>query len=1834
MEDYFLYNSFDPDKPPGSDNNINSGPNEEARTQLENSGENHPNSTSHPSSTDQLVSHAHQPNDQANRQHCSRTNQNKRASHHQKPSDPNSLANYRYDENDQIIEEVYEANNPLHLDLYFSYNSDPEQLITSTKIHDIFKDVCEIFGFQRDNCENTYELFLSQLDSKSSRCPASSALVSLHVDYIGGEHSNYRKWYFCAMLTEDSDLLHGVEDLKKLKKKNESDFKHGDFYTTKRSELVEYNWRKKMYDLNGSDMVYQIALFLMIWGEANNMRFVPELLCFIFKCALDYLEHIQKNLLDTQLPSKDFLNRIITPLYEYYRDQQYKLYEGEYIQREKDHDQIIGYDDMNQLFWYYKGIQSLKISTKSKDKFIDIPKEKRYEKFDEIIWKKSFHKTYKEKRSWWHVITNFNRIWIIHLTMFWYYSSFNSPTLYTYQYNYLLNNQPTLQARFSIVALGSTIGCIIQILATLFEFSFIPSQWPGRPHLWKRLILLILITAINFGPSIFVLGYVPLNAVSHTAYVVSIVQFVVSILTTLWFAFQAPGSLFEVSFNGKIVYNPMKIFTASFPKLENSSRVISILLWILVFGAKFLESYFFLTLSLRDPIRNLNILEARCYGDNFMKNVLCKNQNNFVLGLMFLTDLILFFLDTYLWYIIWNCIISLSLSFSSGISMLSPWRNVFTRLPSRIYSKLLATSKMDVKYDSTYLVSQIWNALIISLYREHLLSQDQVERMVYALVPDETNGGMALKAPTFFLYQDDSGKKITDFFVPNSEAERRISFFAQSLSSTLPEPMPVEAMPMFTVFIPHYSEKILLELKEIIRHDSSSKMSLLEYLKVMFPHDWKNFVADTKILALAQALKDNPQANVDSVPSTPKTEKEFVDNKINDLPLYCIGYKSSAPEYIMRTRIWASLKTQTLYRTVSGFMNYAKAIKLLHKVENPEMSDYFEDSQTFDAYLNILTERKFRLMVSMQKLQQFSERELANVTALINTYPSLVVASLEKEIDPETEEVKYYSVMYTVEQIPDDTNPMKKANELKQKFKIQLSGNPILGDGKSDNQNLSLIFYRGEFIQVIDANQDNYLEECMKIRSVLSEFEDLNDIDPFPYIPSESYKKSNPVAIVGAREYIFSENSGVLGDVAASKEQTFGTMFARTLSEIGGKLHYGHPDFLNAIFMCTRGGISKAQKGLHLNEDIYAGMNAICRGGKIKHCDYYQCGKGRDLGFGSILNFTTKIGGGMGEQLLSREYYYIGTQMPLDRFLSFYYAHPGFHLNNLFIMFSLEVFMLTVVNLGALNYELISCIYDKDVPITDLQIPIGCQNLKPVLDWVSRYVLSIFICFFISFVPLVLHELSERGIWKAASRLFMHFLSLSPVFEVFVCQIYTDSLKKDIIFGGARYISTGRGFSITRVPFTKLYASYAPTSIYAGARLFLMLLFATITMWQPAILWFWITLVSLTLSPFIFNPHQFSWIEFFLDYRDFIRWLSRGNSKWHNNSWITYTRLTRSRFTGFKKAKLKAGTEERILEHNQKAPFINAFFAEVLAPFIQAFFVIIAYFFMNSQSGVENPEDVNILIRFLIVTFGPIIINALVLIIIFPLSLFAGPILSCCCTRIPSVLAAISHLCAVFIHIITFEVIWILEGFNFSRTLILFTASAFFQRFLFQAIKLLFLSRELKEDRSNRAWWSGKWIELGKYAFTQPLREFIVKIGEMSLFSCDFFVGHSILISLTPILFLPYVDHWHSSMIMWISPMSHLRGQIYSMSREKKRKIEATKFAILYFANIVFFAAVLIVPIVISKHFEDHVNAILPAESFGLIQPNKQDNNDTGTRAPLSILLSKPEEKEYTTFWI
>ncbi|KAM5546011.1 hypothetical protein V8D89_000137 [Ganoderma adspersum] len=1645
---------------------------------------------------------------------------------------------------------------------YPAWSSERQIPLSKEEIEDIFLDLTQKFGFQRDSMRNMFDFVMQLLDSRASRMSPNQALLTLHADYIGGQHANYRKWYFAAQLDLDdaigSTQNPGLQRLRSQKRKSK-----GHKTAERQLHSALDRWRQAMNNMSQYDRMRQIALYLLLWGEAAQVRFVPECLCFIFKCADDYYRSPECQGRIDPVPEGLYLHAVVKPLYRFIRDQGYEVVEGKFVRKERDHDQIIGYDDVNQLFWYPEGIARIVLTDKTR--LVDLPPSQRFMKFDRIDWNRVFFKTYFEKRSFGHLLVNFNRVWVIHISMYWFYTAFNSPKIY--------NGARSAAMRWSATALGGAVATVIMLAATLAEFSYIPTTWNNTSHLTRRLLFLAITLALTAGPTFYIAIAETNSPGGSLALILGIVQFFISVVATLLFAILPSGRMFGDRVAGKSrKYLASQTFTASYPSLKSSARMASILLWFLVFGCKFTESYFFLTLSFKNPIQVMVGMTVNGCNDKYFGNALCRNQAAFTLTIMYLMDLVLYFLDTFLWWIIWNTVFSIGRSFGLGLSIWTPWKDIYTRLPKRIYSKILATSDMETKYKPKVLVSQIWNAIIISMYREHLLSIEHVQKLLYHQV-DAQDGRRSLRAPAFFIAQSDKGFR-GQFFTPGSEAERRISFFAQSLTTAVPEPLPVDAMPTFTVLTPHYSEKILLSLREIIREeDQNTRVTLLEYLKQLHPVEWDNFVKDTKILAEESQMYNGNGTN-------PFGMDEKGQSKADDLPFYCIGFKSAAPEFTLRTRIWASLRAQTLYRTVSGMMNYSKAIKLLYRVENPEVVQLFGgNTDKLERELERMARRKFKFVVSMQRYSKFNREEQENAEFLLRAYPDLQIAYLEEE-PPRKEggDPRLFSAL-----IDGHSEFIAETGRRRPKFRIELPGNPILGDGKSDNQNHAIIFYRGEYLQLIDANQDNYLEECLKIRNVLAEFEEyaVSSQSPYAQWGHKDFKKS-PIAIVGAREYIFSENIGILGDLAAGKEQTFGTLAARSLAWIGGKLHYGHPDFLNALFMTTRGGVSKAQKGLHLNEDIYAGMNAFGRGGRIKHTEYYQCGKGRDLGFGTILNFTTKIGTGMGEQMLSREYYYLGTQLPIDRFLTFYYGHPGFHINNMLVILSVQIFILTMVFLGTLNDQLLICKYSAS---GQLLTATGCTNLAPAFQWIDHCIISIFLVFMIAYLPLFLQELVERGTIKALFRLAKHFGSLSPAFEVFSTQISSHSIITNLTFGGARYIATGRGFATTRISFAILYSRFAGPSIYLGMRTLVMLLYVTLTIWTGWVTYFWVSILALCVSPFLFNPHQFSAADFVIDYREFLRWMNRGNSRAHANSWIGFCRLSRTMITGYKKKRL-GHPSERLGGDVPRAKWRAVIISEIIFPIVMATLFVIAYMFVKSFPDKDGKQPPSPLIRIAIVAIGPIVWNAGVLLVLFLFSLFLGPMLDTPFPKFGSVMAFLGHTLGVVGMVAFFEFFWFLELWNVAHAVLGLITIIFIQRAVNKVLISVFLSREFKHDETNRAWWTGKWYGrgLGAHAMSQPAREFVVKIIELSLWSSDFLMGHILMFILTPPIVIPYIDRLHSMMLFWLRPSKQIRAPLYSIKQKRQRRWIVVKYGFLYILAFAIFGALIAIPLVFRQH--------------------------------------------------
>ncbi|CDK27738.1 unnamed protein product [Kuraishia capsulata CBS 1993] len=1673
-------------------------------------------------------------------------------------------------------------------DPYSSWIDSPEIPITRVQIEAIFIHLRRIFGFQLDSTKNMFDYLMRLLDSRSSRMGPISALKTLHADYIGGINANYRKWYFASQMDiDDSVGFSNTRSNGMLK----SSAKHmGQAKANLTLEESERRWLENMASFSPEDCIIQIALYLLIWGEANNIRFMPECLCFIFKCCIDCFYSIDFSQ-STQVCSTSFLDHAITPLYDFYFSRCYEMVDGKYIRRDKDHKNIIGYDDMNQLFWYRNGLERI-VLKESKTKLMFLPPAERYSQLDKINWEKAFYKTYYESRTWMHACLNFNRVWIIHLCVFWMYTSFNAPTLYTLNYNPSEDNRPPSWATLSAMSLAGTAACIINLISLLAELHFVPRKWPGaEPVIWRFIITFVMFL-LNTSPSVYLFVFAAYEESSSLNLAIALLQFVLSLFTVVYTSVVPLGSLLGTTHSSKDRrYLASRFFTNSVHKLQGKTQMISIGLWFCVFLSKFTESYFFLTLSLRDSIRELSQMElTRCAGDQWLGQAFCQFQPSIVLVLLIVTDLILFFLDTYLWYIVWNTFFSVSRSLYIGVSVWTPWKNTFSRLPKRIYSNIVY-DKTEGHTKSKALISQVWNSIVISMYREHLLSLEQIHKLIYQdiYLP---NGEHSLKEPSFFVSGEDSAMR-SGLFESHTEAQRRITFFAQSLSTPMPETTPTDTMPSFSVLIPHYAEKITLSLKEIIREeDEYSNVTLLEYLKHLHPAEWRNFVHDTKLLA---EEVDGKQTKLDDRLTS------------DDLPYYCVGFKSATPEYVLRTRIWASLRSQTLYRTISGFMNYSRAIKLLYDIENPDLSSFDNSESKKLEVASVMAQRKFRMVVSLQRMSEFTPDQQDNREFIMRAFPELQIAYLEENTSPETGETTYYSSLI------DGSCDILENGQRKPKYRIKLSGNPVLGDGKSDNQNHALIFCRGEYIQLIDANQDNYLEECLKIKSLLSEFEEDN-APSNPYEGGVGGWNMNPVAIIGTREYIFSENLGILGDIAAGKEQTFGTLFARTLAQVGGKLHYGHPDFLNSIFMTTRGGVSKAQKGLHLNEDIYAGMNAMLRGGRIKHCEYIQCGKGRDLGFGSILNFTTKIGAGMGEQILSRECFYLGAYLPLDRFLSFYYAHPGFHLNNVFILLSVQLFMFFCINLAALTNDSVICEYDKDVPITDMHHPLGCHNLIPVVLWLKRCVLSIFIVFAVSFVPLCVQELTERGIWRATARLTKQFASFSPLFETFVCRVYSQALINDMSLGGAKYIATERGFSTIRASFPLLYSRYSHESIYFAATLFLMLLYSSIAMWNFSLVYFWIIVCALSLPPFIFNPNQLSFSEFFLDYGNFRKWMSGGSVRWRPDSWIGHVRKTRMQVTGSKRKANKSGDLPSL--DFKRPSFINSIFDILFSHLVSTILVFIAYLFANSQNDSRAEFTANTTLRLIICSVSPIILNTVVLLLLQPLSIVIAPVISWCWSSFPSILARIAHGFAVICHLFFFELLWFSQNWDVSRTILGLCCCIMIQSLILKVLTVIFLTREMKHDRSNRAWWSGKWAtaELGWGVLTQPSREFVCKITEMSLFATDFVLGHFLLFVQFPLLFIPGISMWHSTMLFWLKPHSQVRSPMLNRKQRGHRRRAVQYNLFMFLMAMAIAIALFVVPLVLVKVCGIDLDDFVPEFFFMFKQPYTPPDNRKGLK--------------------
>ncbi|XP_059644650.1 callose synthase 10 isoform X2 [Cornus florida] len=675
----------------------------------------------------------------------------------------------------------------------------------------------------------------------------------------------------------------------------------------------------------------------------------------------------------------------------------------------------------------------------------------------------------------------------------------------------------------------------------------------------------------------------------------------------------------------------------------------------------------------------------------------------------------------------------------------------------------------------------------------------------------------------------------------NLEARRRLEFFTNSLFMDMPPAKPVAEMAPFCVFTPYYSETVLYSSSDL-RVENEDGISILFYLQKIFPDEWENFL--------------------ERIGRGDTVDEELQESSSDSLEL----------------RFWASYRGQTLARTVRGMMYYRRALMLQSYLEGRSLGVSSEDNysqanfpttQGFELSREARAQAdlKFTYVVSCQIYGQQKQKkavEAADIALLLQRNEALRVAYIHVEDSGVTDGrvlKDFYSKL-----VKADANG--KDQEI---YSIKLPGDPKLGEGKPENQNHAIVFTRGEAVQTIDMNQDNYLEEAMKMRNLLEEFRGNHGL--------------RPPTILGVREHVFTGSVSSLAWFMSNQETSFVTLGQRVLANpLKVRMHYGHPDVFDRIFHISRGGISKASRVINISEDIYAGFNSTLRQGNITHHEYIQVGKGRDVGLNQIALFEGKVAGGNGEQVLSRDVYRIGQLFDFFRMLSFYFTTVGYYVCTMMTVLTVYVFLYgrAYLAFSGLDYQI-----SREAKI------LRNTSLDAVLNAQFLVQIGVFTA-----VPMIMGFILEMGLLKAVFSFITMQLQLCSVFFTFSLGTRTHYFGRTILHGGAKYRATGRGFVVRHIKFAENYRLYSRSHFVKALEVALLLIvyiaygyskggaasFILLTLSS------WFLVISWLFAPYIFNPSGFEWQKTVEDFEDWTDWLlyKGGVGVKGDNSWESW----------------------------------------------------------------------------------------------------------------------------------------------------------------------------------------------------------------------------------------------------------------------------------------------------------------------------------------------------------
>ncbi|KAA3479579.1 callose synthase 7-like [Gossypium australe] len=1338
-------------------------------------------------------------------------------------------------------------------------------------VNDIFDWLLSLYGFQKGNIANQREhliLLLANIHVRNRNLETYYQLDSFTIQHLTDEiFKNYESWCY---------YMHREPNIKR--------YPQG--YAVQQLQLI------------------YIGLYLLIWGEASNIRFMPECICYIFhNMASDVFEtlsckvHPVSDANQAAVPDHEyFLRTVIKPIYKVLLKEARKNKEGR-----ASHSTWSNYDDLNEsencfmLRWRREGE---KYYFQHLDE-IPLPNEI----VNPCIIEKRKHKNnFVEGRTFLHLYRSFHRMWIFFVV------AFQAMVIVAWRRSgsvYTVFDEGFLRRLLSIFITSAVLNLFEGVLDVALTFN----AWRSFEfnqilrYLLKLIMGAIWVVILPIGYSISVknptgvikfLKHWTGNMQNQSLYNYLIVLYLIpDLLATVLFVLPLLRKKLELS-NWRIVtlvmwWNQPKLYVGRGMHEDFFSLLKYTMFWIMLLVIKLTFSYFVEIFPLVRPTEEILDMHV----ENYLLYKIVPNvaHNVGALIAIWAPIILVYFMDAQIWYAIFSTLFGGVLGafrHVGEIRTLGMLRSRFRSVPRAFIERFLPSAHHDsktklsdnsIEQKNMAIFSQMWNEFICSMREEDLISNKDQELL---LVPCSSSDDSVIRWPLFLLaskipaalniakdskrkedakliklinsdfymhsavvecyktikclidglLEDEADKKIVlkiydevsnslqqgkflkefkmsgmpllsvklerwlkilmaDHWddeiykaqitkalqgimdtvthdvmingqklhflltfkesaadVPrNSEARRRITFFANSLFMNMPTAPKVSDMRSFSVLTPYYSEHILFTDDELNKENEDG-ISTLFYLQKIYPDEWTNFRERMHY----------------------QESKEDICN-------------------------WATYRGQTLFRSVRGMMYYRKALELQCALELPNHNG-------IHLYgLPILMKERRLLMENLKNL---------------------------------------FTLFLSREEI----------------YRIKLPGPPTkIGEGKPENQNHALIFTRGEALQTIDMNQDNYFEEAFKMRNVLEEFE-------------HSCRWQRKPTILGLREHIFTGSVSSLAWFMSNQETSFVTIGQRFLaSPLRVRFHYGHPDIFDRIFHITRGGISKASKTINLSEDIFAGFNSTLRGGYITHHDYIQVGKGRDVGMNQISSFEAKVANGNGEQTLSRDVYRLGCRFDFFRMLSFYFTTVGFYFNSMVTVLTVYLFLygrLYLVMSGMEKEILENSIINQNKSLEAALIPQSLFQMGLLLV-----------------LPMLMEISLEKGFRSALADFIIMQLQLASVFFTFQLGTKAHYFGRTILHGGSKYRATGRGFVVFHAKFADNYRLYSRSHFVKGFELGILLVVyevygvsyrrSSLYLFITCSIWFLVG--SWLFAPFVFNPSGFDWQKTVDDWADWKRWM-------------------------------------------------------------------------------------------------------------------------------------------------------------------------------------------------------------------------------------------------------------------------------------------------------------------------------------------------------------------------